>query len=162
MTIGPSLTLWSARVAFLLYAAALLAWLKNKPRAAAIAWTTGLLVYLGHVAAAFQFYHHWSHRAAYDHTARQTMEMFGIHSGFGLYWNYVFTAVWATDVVWMWMRPERYRRRSRWITVTVHVFLAFLFFNATIVFGSSWARALGAILVTAIVCQWLRNRSHID
>ena len=77
---GTLVTVWSARVAFLLYVAALTACLIRKPSLARLAWTCGFLVYFGHVAAAFQFHHHWSHDAAYDETARRTAELFGVRS----------------------------------------------------------------------------------
>src|SRR5437773_11343468 len=124
---------WSARVAFLLYAVALAAWLVAKPRAARLAWTCGFILYLALVAAAFHFRHHWSHEAAYEETARQTAEMFGVPSGAGLYCNYAFTAVWASDVIWIWWHPDTHRRRRRWITVAIHSFLPLPFFNATVV-----------------------------
>ena len=98
MTIATWLTLWSARIAFLLYAAALAAWLTGKPRPARLAWALGFLVYLSHVISAFHFHHHWSHAAAYEETARRTAELFGVRSA--------------------------------------HFFMAFLFFNATVVFVS--------------------------
>ena len=48
---------------------------------------------------------------SYEATARQTAELFRIRWGGGLYFNYVFTAVWAADVLWMWAKPEAYRAR---------------------------------------------------
>src|SRR5215475_9933608 len=111
MTIGTPLIHWSARIAFLLYAAALGAWLVEKPRAARLPWTCGLILYLAHVGAAFHFRYHWSHDAAFAETARQTAELFGIPAGAGLYCNYVFTAVWAFDAIWIWWNEETHRRR---------------------------------------------------
>src|SRR5258707_4655980 len=93
------MTVWSVRIAFLFYVVALAAWLTRRPAPAKYAWTAGFLFYLVHVLAAFSAYHHWSHDAAYRETARQTDELFGIDWGGGLYFNYVFTAVLAGDVV---------------------------------------------------------------
>src|SRR5262245_58915576 len=120
MISGASLTIWCARLAFFLYAGALAAWITRRPRAASACWTAGLLVFLVHVAAAFHFYHHWSHAAAYQDTVRQTSELLGIEAGSGLYWNYVFTAVWAIDAVWMWAGARSYERRARWVTAAIH------------------------------------------
>ena len=150
MTIGTLLTHWSARLAFLLYAVAVAAWLVRKPRAARLAWTSGFLLYLAHVTAAFHFRHHWSHSAAYEETARQTAALFGVHSGVGLYANYVFTAIWALDVIWMWWSPDTYRRRPRWIAVAIHGFIAFMFFNATVVFVTGSVRWLGLTVTIAL------------
>jgi hypothetical protein len=140
-TPGSIVTLWSVRAAGLCYATAIAAWLTERPRIARIAWTIGVVSYLCHVAAAFAFYHGWSHQAAYRETARQTAEMLGASWGGGLYFNYLFTIVWVWDAVWVW----RCRSRPRWIAVAVHVFMAFIFFNATVVFGSGWVRGIGIL-----------------
>ncbi len=156
LTIGALLTLWSARLAFLLYAAALAAWLTGKPRPARVAWALGFLVYLSHVVSAFHFHHHWSHAAAYEETARRTAELFGVRSGSGLYCNYAFTAVWALDVIWIWSSPETYRRRPRSIAAATHSFMAFMFFNATVAFVSGWVRWLGLTATVALGMLYIR------
>ena len=137
------LTLWTVRLACIFYVAALLTrsrWF----------WTAGLAAYLAHVAAAFNFHHHWSHAAAYRETARQTAELFGVQSGYGIYFNYFFTAVWLADVVWLWTGPASHRTRPRWISTAIHSFLAFIFFNATVVFATGWTRWL-AVAATALL-----------
>jgi hypothetical protein len=162
MTIGTLIIHWSARIAFLLYAASLAAWLIGRPRAARLAWTSGLGIYLTHVAAAFQFRHHWSHNAAYEETARQTADLFGVRWGGGLYCNYAFTAVWVLDVIWIWWSAETYRRRPRWITAIIHGFMAFMFLNATVIFVSGWVRWLGLMVTIALGVLWLRARAPIS
>ena len=146
--------LWTARIAFVCYAGALAAWLTGRARVARSAWTFGLLIYLSHVAAAFQFHHHWSHAAAYDETARRTAELFGLSSGAGLYFNYVFTAVWTCDAIWLWNGADTYRARPVWISLAVHCFMAFLFFNATVVFVSGWVRLAGLTAALLVVSPW--------
>jgi hypothetical protein len=158
MTIGTLFIHWSARITFLLYATALAAWLVGKPRAARLAWTCSFLLYLAHVAAAFHFRHHWSHEAAYEETARQSAELFGVPSGAGLYCNYTFTAVWAYDVIWIWWNAETHRRRRRWIPTVIHSFMAFLFFNATVVFASGWVRWMGLAVTVAVGMLWWSMR----
>ena len=132
---GMLLTLWTARVSFLFYVGAVAAWLMRRPNVAKVAWTAGWLAYIGHVFSAFQFQYHWSHDAAYQETARRTAELMGVNSGAGLYWNYVFTLVWTIDVIWMWASAGSFGKRPRWITVSVQAFMAFMFFNATIIFA---------------------------
>ena len=157
MTIGTPIIHWTARIAFLLYAVALASWLVRRSRMvrlARLAWTCGLILYLAHVAAAFHFRYHWSHDAAYEETARQTASLFGIPSGAGLYCNYAFTAVWACDVIWLWWNAETYRRRRRWITLVIQSFLAFMFFNATVVFVSGWMRWMGLAVTAAFGMLW--------
>src|SRR5262245_19970532 len=131
-TIGSLLTHWTARIAFLLYAGALAGWMLKRRDGARIAFTAGFLIYLVHVAAAFRFYNHWSHNAAHRETARQTYELFGVDSGAGLYGNYIFTAVWAIEVVGLRRRP------SARVFPAIQAFMAVMFFNAAVVFVSGW------------------------
>jgi hypothetical protein len=138
MTIRALFTHWTARIAFLLYATSLTVWLIGGSRAARLAWTSGLCVYLTHVAAAFQFLHHW---------------------GGGLYFNYAFTALLVLDVIWIWFSAETYRRRCRWIALVIHGFMAFMFFNATVIFVSGWVRWLGLMVTIVLGILWLRTRS---
>ena len=160
MTFGEWSILWTACVAFLCYVCALAAWLTGRPRAARSAWTLGLIVYLSHVAAAFQFRHHWSHAAAYEHTAQQTAAQFGMQWGGGLYFNYVFTAAWILDVVWLWWRSDAYRTRPRWVTFAIQSFMGFLYFNATVVFAPGPVRWMGlAAMVVLGILGWRRMKS---
>jgi len=127
-------TRWTIRISLLLYVAALASAPGSQRRR--FAWILGCLFYLAHVAAAFHFHHHWSHTAAYEHTARRTAEVVGLHWGGGLWWNYAFGAVWLGDVLWRWRRPA-------WMTAAIHAFLGFLAFNATVVFETGLIRWLG-------------------
>lgn len=102
-------------------------------RAARALWTTALLAYLVHVVLSFNYFYGWSHAIAYRETARQTRDLFGVDWGGGIYLNYLFTAVWIADCAWWWNAPERYGRRASWIRTPVHVFLAFMFVNASLV-----------------------------
>src|SRR5260370_41697148 len=89
MTPGELLTRWSAVLALSLYVLSLalranadgsrprLAWARG-------AWTAGCFLFLLHVASAFQFYHHWSHAAAYAATAQRTGALVGFEWGGGL------------------------------------------------------------------------------
>ncbi|MBZ5603337.1 MAG: hypothetical protein LAO79_13635 [Acidobacteriia bacterium] len=138
----------------MLYVLSLALWMKRRDAGARLAWTAGCALYLAHVAAAFALRHHWSHAAAYQETARQTREVFGIDSGAGIYFNYAFTILWIADALWWWLAGlDRYRTRPRRVTVAVHLFFAFMFFNGAIVFGSPFMRWLGtaAILILLVV-----------
>jgi hypothetical protein len=117
------------------------------------AWTLGALASLLHVFAAFTHHHGWSHQAALRDTARQTRELFGLDWGGGLYFNYLFIAVWTADAVWMWTAGSPFRywtARPLWINAAVHGFMAFMFFNATVVFGDGWTRWSG-VAATALL-----------
>jgi hypothetical protein len=119
-------------------------------------------LYLAHVVFAFQFYHHWSHRAAFEQTARQTARVAGIDWGGGLYFNYLLTVVWVGDVAWWWKGLAVYRDRTLWIQTTIHTFFALMFFNATVVFGTGLTRWLGVAAMVALGLIWWIHRSSAD
>jgi len=158
---GELLTRWTVRVAFVLYLAALAARLLKPSRwvTARVLWTAGAFAFLIHVACAFGFYHHWSHAEAFEATALRTAEVAGTAWGGGLYANYAFALVWIADASWWWRGLEIYRRRSRWLDWTVQFFMAFMFFNATVVFGQGairWMAVAGGLLLWLL---WLRRRN---
>jgi hypothetical protein len=149
--------LWTVRAACVLYVFALALWLARKPRLAPLLWTLGFACYLGHVLSAFAFHYEWSHRAAYVETARQAAALFRIQWGGGIYFNYLFTVVWAADVFWMWLNRISYRNRPRWIRATVHAFLAFMFFNGAVVFASGWVRWFGLGSIAGLIVLRIRR-----
>ncbi len=127
--------------------------------------TIGCGIFLAHVMVAFQLVHHWSHAAAYEATARETFEVVGWNWGGGLFANYAFTAVWLIDVLWWWRGLESYEARSRWIDWVLYGFLAFMAFNATVVFGEGPARWFGMVATIALLIVWagsLRQRTATD
>jgi hypothetical protein len=138
MELGELLTRWTIRIAMILYVASL-ATRRWHPGQARLAWTFGCGVYLLHVACAFGYYHHWSQEEAYSFTAQQTAAVVGIDWGGGLYVNYVFTLVWIGDVCWWWTE----RPRPAWIDWSVHAFMGFIAFNATVVFATGFSRWFG-------------------
>jgi hypothetical protein len=160
METGELLTRWTARFAMFLYALALALRLASHKRRGWMtlsrqAATMGFLVYLAHVACAFQFVHYWRHTAAYAATARQTYETVGLDWGGGLYFNYFFTLIWGADVCWWWLARDRYEARPRVIEWPVQGFLAFMAFNATVIFATGPTRWLGiaASVILAILAM---------
>jgi hypothetical protein len=143
------MTRWTIRIALALYVAALAA--RPSSRLGRACSATGLLFYLAHVVAAFQLHHGWSHAAAYKHTAQRTAEVVGLYWGGGLWWNYLFGFVWLGDVVWRGPRP-------RWAGPAIHGFLAFLAFNATVVFESGPVRWAGLAATLGLLTTWLVRR----
>jgi hypothetical protein len=65
--------------------------------------------------------------------------------GEGLYISYLFTLLWTADVAWWWLAPQRYARRSNWVGRSLHVFMAFMIFNGTVIFESGGTRVAGAL-----------------
>ena len=158
---GKLLTLWTIRLAAVLYAASVMAWLRHRDRSARLTWTLGCLLYVAHVACAFNFYHHWTHWAAYQDTSRRTAELLGLHWGGGIYFNYIFTIVWVVDVFWWWRGVALYRNRPQWMNTSVHTFFAFMFFNAAVVFAAGPVRWLGVVATAALALVWRQSRARI-
>ena len=132
----------------------------RRRRLARAAWTAGCLLFLAHVAAAFQYFHGWSHDDAYRETTRQTGEMVGTYWGGGLYLNYLFTLAWAADVAyWWWRGTEGYAARPLWVDLALHAFLAFMAFNGVVVFEAGAVRTAGVaatVLLVALTLYRLR------
>jgi len=115
-------------------------------------------IFLAHVLCAFGYYHHWSHAAAYHETALQTAALTGWHWGGGLYFNYVFSVAWPADVLWWWLGPASFDRRSRCLNALWHGFFFFMVFNGAIVFGHGPVRWLGVFLCGSLaILWWWRN-----
>ncbi len=113
-------------------------------------WTLGLILTVVHVLAVFHFIHGWDHAVAVEHTASKVAEMtvaWGFppwRFGEGLYFNYVFLALWAFDCgSWWWLGHTGYAARGRWLTAIIFAALAFIVIQATVVFGYGLYRWLG-------------------
>src|SRR2546425_170639 len=124
--------------------------------------SVGCTAFLAHVASAFQFYHDWSHSAAYADTARQTEELFGWNWGGGIYFNYLFALLWIGDVAWAWVKPTGYLARPKWTIRIVRTFLWFMMLNGAVVFARGAVRGYGLILCLALVVCWWPNRKRIS
>lgn len=162
MSSGELLTRWTVRLALAAYALTLGLRVIAPPRrtVARGLWTLGCLLFLAHVACAFQFFHGWSHAHAYAETARQTREMTGWDWGGGLYLNYLFALAWAADAgYWWWGGVDAYDRRPRAMAFVLHAFLAFMAFNGAVVFAAGVTRWAGAAATVGLLALWgIRRR----
>jgi hypothetical protein len=159
-----SLIRWTVRLAMALYVLALAvrALAHRDPsrlRLARVAWTVGCIAFLAHVACAFHFVHHWSHAAAYEDTARKTEAFVGWAWGGGLYLNYAFTILWPADVVFWWCNLDRSRVPAA-LDYGLQGFMAFMAFNATVVFATGPVRWLGLAACLLIPLLYGLNRSR--
>jgi hypothetical protein len=163
MPLGEFATRWTVRLALAGYFLGAALGAGNLTRQsqliARVAWTLGCLFYLAHVACAFHFYHGWSHAAAYRHTAEQTELVTGWNWGGGIYFNYLFTAVWLADAVASWRRGDR--QLSGWVGVVAQAFLWFMVFNATFVFGHGAIRWFGLAGCVVLIVRWLKRRQLV-
>lgn len=169
MTLGESLAVWSARLAMCAYVAAIVRRLhansivteSQSTRSLTTGrglWTTACGLLALHIAVAFQLVHGWSHERAFHATARQTEQLLGVASGWGLYVNYACLLVWLADVIGWWLAPASRATRSRWLFALTDGFLAFIVVNATIVFGSPTTRWVSGAIAVALVVMWWRFR----
>jgi len=166
MEIGGFLIRWSARLAMLLlflgFSLRLATYQRTVPESfIRWVWTCGCAVFLFHVAVAFHFAHGWSHQAAYVTTALQTRDATGRDWGGGLYANYAFAVVWLVDVAWWWMAPKSFLMRNRAVTWTINGFLAFMAFNASVVFARGamrWTALVASLVLLALLIHHLGQR----
>ena len=108
-------------------------------------WSLGLVAFLAHLVCAFHFEHGWSHAKALAATVKQTAERTRTESGVGIYLNYAFTLVWLAECVWWQLAKRSHEERPAWLGGIIHGFMAFMWFNATVVFGALLSQALGGI-----------------
>ena len=99
-------------------------------------WAFPCMLLLLHIAIAFHLGHGWSHEAAWEHTKQAG------GYGDGIFVNYAFALVWLLDALWLCVAFDSYFARPRWLNWTIHGFLAFVVFNAAVVFGSWLSRSL--------------------
>jgi hypothetical protein len=156
---GDELIRNSVRLSLLYYAAAALLMMSLRPdewdaasvrgKVARDAWSLAWLAYVIHVVFAMKFAHHWSHADAFEHTRER--------SGFGagIYVSHLFSLVWTLDVLWWWLAPAGYARRSPWVDRLLHAFMAFIVFNGTVVFESGLIRWVGVVMFIVLAGAFL-------
>ena len=125
--------------------------------AARVVLSVACVSLVAHFASALQFYHGWSHAAAYVETARQTEEVYGFNWGGGLFINYALLIAWIVDLAWWWRGGlDSYRKRPRLLVAIWHGLLIFIIFNATVVFGDGIVRWLGLAICILLTIAWWR------
>ncbi len=97
-------------------------------------WSLACLLCWVHIAVAFHIGHGWSHRVAWEHT-----KQVGGY-GDGVFVNYAFALVWLADALWACIAFHSYLTRPSWLKWTIHGFIAFVVFNAAVVFASWGSR----------------------
>jgi hypothetical protein len=155
---GDSLTRNTVRLALLWYGIAALLMLLLRPdewdplssraRVTRCCWTLACMAYLIHVGFAFHYHHGWSHARAIEHVRTVS----GV--GEGLYVSYLFTVLWVGDVLWWWFLPASYARRPVWVGYSLHGFMFFMIFNATVVYETGPIRWSGLALTDLLGRQW--------
>lgn len=118
------------------------------------AYAAGALLCAGHLVIAMAAVHLWSHASSVSATARQTLEVYGLNWGGGVWANYAFVALWVFEA-WRW-RADRARRAPRrpvfvW---AVRLFFLVIILNAAVVFAVGPRRIAGAIVVLWLLWTW--------
>ncbi len=158
---GTLLVLWTIRVSLLLgiLSLGLKVWFRapaeTHSKLARWLWFAAAVVYLIHVACAFQFVHHWSHEHALAETARQTVELIGWRFGGGLYLNYLVTLIWPVEAAWQCLWPRSHAALPKAMRWTWLAFWLFMVVNGAVVFPTGPTRwvtgaALAALGLLAI------------
>jgi len=151
------LTIWAALVAFVAAEAA-----RRRSRETGLPparWSTsaaaiGLALLVAHIAIAFGTRHDWSHAAAMRETARQTLDVYGLDWGGGVFVNYAFALAWAIDT-WRWhVSPARAAGRSAGATLALRAFYGLVIANASVVFVPAPRRWMGVAIVAALGWIW--------
>jgi hypothetical protein len=170
---GDLLIAWTVRLGLLCFVVSLALW--GRPRggvpfgsrnlaAAKWLWGIGWLMFVGHMLAAFHFHHHWSHRHAVAETAQQTEDLMGIAFGGGLYFNYLFLALWFVDFMVIAFRGTAVGHRQWWQWLII-AYLAFIAFNGTVVFksgGMRWSGVVGTLVLCYALLPLLATRFKKD
>ncbi|MDB5390062.1 MAG: hypothetical protein JWM11_5708 [Planctomycetaceae bacterium] len=114
-------------------------------------WLTGWLMLVFHIFVAMGAVHHWSLAEATRHTATQTQAAVGLNWGGGVWFNFATVAVWAWTLLPSRKRtlnPSRLNSLAQW-------YLAFMMFNATVVFGTRVAQTAGAVICAGLLARYL-------
>jgi len=131
--------------------------LRGNRRIAKWVWGSGCDFNTLHILVAFHFTHGWSHAAAVEHVARQSEAVIGTSFGAGIWFNYVFTILWIVDASWLWLKPESYTRRKKWVAWAIHGFLFFMVVNAAVVFAPDMVRWPSAVLSLVLAVMFFRR-----
>lgn len=165
--IAASLIAWTARTSiagWLVVAVRDLGRSPEQPRDIArwplLIWTVACTSQIVHVLLAFHFVHHWSHADAIRVTAERTAAIVGWAYGGGVYWNHGFLLIWLMDVIYRWRMHAARQPRTIVCERTVHGVFAFMFFNATVVFGPRGYGIAAAIVLPAAIAILIAMRSH--
>lgn len=119
-----------------------------------LAWRSGAVGLLIHIALSYGWVHAWDHQKALAATAAQSQAVMGIAAGWGVYVNLVFATLWLLDAYVVKLH-HRVRRAMR---VTFMLFSLLMMFSATVIFGSWLGRLIASIAFAALAVRYLLAR----
>jgi hypothetical protein len=146
-----AVTRQTARVAVLFWGLAAVALLLGRREFGRAAWIVGAGTLIIHVVTAFDRVHGWKHAAAYRHV--EAVSGFGP----GIFVSYAFTVIWADDALWWWIDRRTYESRIASLDRAIHCFIAFVVFNATVVYETGLIRWVGGVLFLVLGILLIRR-----
>ena len=120
-------------------------------------WAAGVALCAVHMAVAMSARYGWNHDDAVRQTAAQAATVYGVSWRGGLYVNYLFLALWATETLWRGASPAAYASRPAALRWGMRAFYLLILFNAAVVFAGPRRRIIGVALMSALVMVWSRQ-----
>lgn len=107
-----------------------------------------------HVFSSYGLVHNWNHANVLKHTGDESYAVIGIRVPWGVYANFLFAGVLSGYSVWMIFKKCRHTV----VDSIVYIFLAFIVFNALVIFKTGSIRWFGLIGFAAIILLHLGCR----
>jgi hypothetical protein len=117
-------------------------------------WFGGAMLCAIHMMVALGLRHGWSHQASVEATAAQTAAVYGLYWGEGIYFNYLFVAVWLAESAWWCINPKSFTSRPPVVVSIARAFYLLIIVNAAVVFAAPPRRLAGAVLVLGLLWAW--------
>jgi hypothetical protein len=108
-----------------------------------------------HVFASYGLIHGWSHASVLKHTGDESYAVIGFRVPWGVYANFIFAGVLSGYSGWMILK----KGRVTWLDPITYFFLAFIVFNALVIFKAGPIRWIGLLGFAIIASLHLRRRS---
>ncbi len=130
-------------------------------------WFVGAALLVVHITASYGWVHRWSHSAALRATADQSEQVTGIRAPWGVYVNFLFSALWLVySGLLAWRGPvvsygtwrDRFDRTFFWFSCAI-------VFSATVVFEAGpirWLSAAGFLTLAIIEFRTRGTRLRRD
>ena len=112
-----------------------------------------------HVFASYGLVHGWSHAAVLKHTGDESYAVIGLRVPWGVYANFIFAGMLSGYSGWMLLR----KGRVKGLDSVIYFFLAFIVFNALVIFKTGLIRWIGLLgfAVVASLHLYFRGTKNV-